>query len=224
VLGQLASREPLHLQKDERKDALAAEYFQYKVLLDLREITGATDSKNIVVGPDEKGINRIYLLNRQRKFPPRAAQVSSEEVLQWLETNRISRLTTQIDHWRQRGLWLPRGARIKLSSQIVETVPERVITISYPGSFEASIRIQCLGSGGSGTLPPEINAAHVDIKHLSSYSIVVTMRAHFDWLSAASPEMPELKKWISFMFGKIEQFNSDYVVSRIGDHILDEDH
>ena len=46
------------------------------------------------------------------------------------------------------------------------------------------------------------------------------MHAHFDWLSAASPEMPAYKQWISFIFGKIERFNSDYAVSQVDDRAL----
>jgi hypothetical protein len=218
-IGRLANGEFLP-SPNEPYDALAGEFFQYKLLLDFGETAGTTDLQNITVSQDQTGVNRLYLLNRQRMLPPQALQVAGEEVLRWFETNRISHLPTQIDHWNRRGLLLPKGARVRLSSQILETVPERVITISRPGSFDASIRIKCLGSMGRGILPPEIIVDQAEAEHLSSYTMVVTMRAHFDWLTAASPEMPAYKQWISFVFGKIEQFNSDYAVSRLDDHAL----
>jgi hypothetical protein len=46
-------------------------------------------------------------------------------------------------------------------------------------------------------------------KHYSTYGIVTTMPCHFQWLSAASPDMPGYKRWGSFLFDRLEQLNSD---------------
>jgi hypothetical protein len=39
--------------------------------------------------------------------------------------------------------------------------------------------------------------------------MIVKMHAHFGWLFGASPDMPLYKKWLSFIFKRIELLNYD---------------
>jgi hypothetical protein len=48
---------------------LAAEFFEYKLLLDLADSIGS-DAQNIEIGPDEHGINRMAISIRRRMLPP----------------------------------------------------------------------------------------------------------------------------------------------------------
>jgi hypothetical protein len=219
TIGWLARREPFPVQPSEREDAVAAEFFQYKLLLDIAE-SGGLNAQHITLGSDEQGIKRMSVSIRQRMLPPRAVQVSGGKVLQWFNTNRISQLPVEVESWKRRGLWLPKGALVWLSSQVMNTVPERTITISVPGSLDASIRVEGRGSPGIGILPPAIVVDQADVQHYSTYSVVVTMRARFEWLSAASPETSAYKQWISFLFRRLEQLNSDDPSSGSEGHIV----
>ena len=136
-------------------------------------------------------------------------KASAEKVLHWLSANRVSLLPVEVEQWKRRGLWLPKDAEVKLSSHVANTVPERTVRILVPCSVDASIRIESRGSPGRGILPPEVVVDLADLQYYSTYSIVVTMRSRFEWLSAASPDMPAFKEWMSFVFTRLEQLNSD---------------
>ncbi len=208
AIGWLGRREPFSVGPAERLDKIAAEFFQYKLLLDLADSTGS-DSQTHTVGPDERGTNRISVSIRRKSLPPNAVQVPGEKVLQWLSSNRLSRLPVEVGQWKSRGMWLPRGAELRFTSQTLNTMPQRAFSIKVPGVLEISILVESRGSPGLGILPPAIEVGAGSVKHFGTYGLVARMHAHFDWLSAASPDMPGYKEWVSFVFSRIEQLNSD---------------
>jgi hypothetical protein len=193
VLGWLSQREPFPVDPDERRDALAAEFFEYKLLLDLADSIGS-DAQNIEIGPDEHGINRMAVSIRRRMLPPRHRRVLGDRVLEWLKGNRLSQLPIESEQWKRRGLGLPAGAEMVLRTGMNGTIPERIVTITVPGAIEITLRTEGRGSPGIGTLPPLVVVDPEVAKHYSTYGIVVTMRCHFQWLSAASPDMPGYKR------------------------------
>jgi hypothetical protein len=209
-IGQFAALESLVVPKDELEGMLAAELLEYKLLLDIGEF-GGPDSTGGVFDRDEKGVNRIYVFPRRKMMPPGAVRVPGEEVLRWFSGNSVSRLPREVEHWRSNGLWLPKGARISLGRETIEgrPVPRLEMRISLPGSFDASIQIECRGSVGSGFVPRDVALDKAESEHIKTYTMIVTMRSHFDWLSAASPDMAGYKKWISFVFDVLEKLNSD---------------
>ena len=208
TIGWLARREPFSVEPTERSNEIAAEFFQYKLLLDLADSIG-TDSQTHSVGTDEQGINRISVSIRRKLLPPNAVQVPGDKVLQWLSSNRLSHLPVEVDQWKKRGMRLPKGAEIRFTSQMLNTMPQRAFSISVAGVLEISIMIESRGSPGLGILPPAVQVEADSAKHFGTYSIVVRMKAHFNWLSSGSPDMPRYKEWVSFVFGRIERLNSD---------------
>lgn len=209
ILGQLAKRGgAASIKPNEREDAIAAEFFECKLLHDLAESEGP-ESKDGEVGPDERGIPRIHVELRRRMPPPRGVFIESETLQKWFRANRLLRLQNEMDSYSIRGLWIPKGARLSLTSQIVNTIPARVISIEVPEVLDISIQIQCLGSPGLGYLPPVVVAGEEDRKHYGTYGIDVTMLARYKWVSAASPKMADYKQWVSFIFSRLEQLNSD---------------
>jgi hypothetical protein len=209
-IGWLARREPFPMQPDEPTGALVTDFFQYKLLLDFVDSLGP-DAQHITVGPDDQGISRISVSIRRRMLPPRAVQVPGQMVLEWLKPNRLSGLPVERDLWKSRTLWLPKGASMRLDKQVVNTLSQRTLTIVAPGFVLASIRAECRGSPGRGILPPAVTVDKAAVEHYSTYGIVVTMRARFEWLAAASPDMPAYKQWIKFVFNRLKQLNSDSV-------------
>ena len=197
------------MQPEEPTGALVADFFQYKLLLDFVDSLGP-DAKHITVGSDDQGINRISVSIRRRMLPPRAVQVPGQMVLEWLKPNRLSGLSAERDLWKSRTLWLPKGASLRLDKQVVNSLPQRTLTIVAPGFVLASIQVECRGSG-RGILPPAVTVDKASVEHYSTYGIVVTTRARFEWLAAASPDMPAYKQWIKFVFNRLKQLNSDSV-------------
>ena len=146
---------------------------------------------------------------RQRMLPPGAVQVSGETVLGWLQANRLSHLPIEVDQWKRRGLWFPKGAEVRLDTEIVGTIPQRTITIVVPETVTGTIQVEGRGSPGNGILPPAVMVDLAQVHHYSTYGIVVTMHASFHWLSAASPQMQAYKQWVSFVFDRLQQLNAD---------------
>jgi hypothetical protein len=142
-------------------------------------------------------------------LPPNAVQIPGDKVLQWLSSNRLSRLPIEVDRWQRRGLLLPKGAQLQFSTRTLDTMPQRGFSLKVPGVLEISVVVESRGSPGLGILPPAVEVGTEPVKHLGTYGIVARMLARFDWLSAASPEMPAYKEWVSFVFRRIEQLNSD---------------
>jgi hypothetical protein len=211
ILGQLAKRGRVvaSIKPDEHEDTIATEFFEYKPLYDFAESEGPESKDYLVGGYDDQDIKRILVKLRQRILPPRAVFIKSETLQKWLKGNRLLRSQVDMDSYFIRDLWIPKGARLSLSSQIVKTIPERVISIEVPGILDVSIRIQSLGSPGFGYLPPVVVADKMDLKHYRTYGIDVTMSARYKWLSAASPKMATYKQWVSFILARLEQLNSD---------------
>jgi hypothetical protein len=208
ILGQLGKRGSISVKPEEREDAIAAEVFEYKLLHDFAESEGP-ETKDYAAGADEQGIKRIQVKLRRRVLPPSEEFMKGETIQELLKANRLFSQQVEMDHYYIRGLWMPKGARLNLSSQIVNTIPERVISIEVPNILDATIRIQSLGSPGFGIMPPIVIADEVDLKHYRTYGIDVTMHARYKWISAASPKMADYKQWVKFIFARLDSLNSD---------------
>lgn len=146
ISGFLAHGGPFPLVQNERTDALVTDFFQYKLLIDIRE--SLTGERAYTIDRDKQGINRFSVSVQKRIPPPRKIKVPGDRVLQWIKTNRLSQLPHETKRWQTSGLPFPEKAQLQLDNQIVDSVPERSIKILAPGFLNASISIKCLGSPG----------------------------------------------------------------------------
>lgn len=220
ILGKFGelTKNVISIKPDERKDAIAAEFLEYKLLHDIAISQAPEDSKAYIHRTDEHGIPRMAARIQKRILPPHAVKKERESLQSWLKNNRLFNAGAKMQLFSIHDMWMPKCARMTLSAQTVDTVSERLIQIEVPQVLTASFRIRCLGSPGFGILPPIVVVNETDLKHYETYGIDVTMKVHYSWMAAASPIMPAYKQWISFLFTRLEQLNSDDLTVTIKKH------
>jgi hypothetical protein len=209
LLGQSA-KNAISIQPSEREDAIAAEFFEYKLLYDMAVSQRSSDNKEYSGGTDSQSAHRIRTKIRRNILPPDAVRIGWETLQGWLEGNRLIKAGVEPPMFKFDSMLLPKGATLRLSSQVVAGIPERVIYLEVPDILTASFQIQGLGTPGFGILPPAVVVDKEKLDQFQTYGIDVTMKVHYKWTTAASPKMPAYKQWISSLFMRLEDLNADY--------------